>query len=159
MFNVSKPFSPSLRISYMEIYNETLTDLLAEGPSQPLVISEEEGATVVKGLTVRLANTEEEALNLLFEGETNRVIAEHALNYASSRSHCVFTVHIESRSRTQSSSNFTLSKLNFVDLAGSERLGKTMSEGLTKQEAMYINKSLTFLEQVMACYVLTIGRL
>ena len=150
MFNVSKPFSPSLRISYMEIYNETLTDLLAEGPSQPLVISEEEGATVVKGLTVRLANTEEEALNLLFEGETNRVIAEHALNYASSRSHCVFTVHIESRSRTQSSSNFTLSKLNFVDLAGSERLGKTMSEGLTKQEAMYINKSLTFLEQVMA---------
>ena len=51
--------------------------------------------TVVKGLNVRLANNEEEALNLLFEGETNRVIAEHALNHASSRSHCVFTVHIE----------------------------------------------------------------
>ena len=142
----------------MEIYNETLTDLLAEGPSQPLVISEEEGATVVKGLTVRLASTEEEALNLLFEGETNRVIAEHALNYASSRSHCVFTVHIESRSRTQSSSNFTLSKLNFVDLAGSERLGKTMSEGLTKQEAMYINKSLTFLEQVIQTISMFIRR-
>ena len=44
---------------------------------------------------MRLANNEEEALNLLFEGETNRVIAEHALNHASSRSHCVFTVHIE----------------------------------------------------------------
>ena len=51
--------------------------------------------TVVKGLNVKLANTEEEALNLLFEGETNRVIAEHALNHASSRSHCVFTVYIE----------------------------------------------------------------
>ena len=50
---------------------------------------------MVKGLTVRVAHNEEEALNLLFEGETNRVIAEHALNHTSSRSHCVFTLHIE----------------------------------------------------------------
>ncbi|XP_063683098.1 kinesin-like protein KIF9 isoform X2 [Bolinopsis microptera] len=140
-----------VRVSYMEIYNEILTDLLADENEEPktLTISEDAGLTVVKGLNVRLADNEEEALNLLFEGETNRVIAEHALNHASSRSHCVFTVHIESRSRTQSSSNFTLSKLNFVDLAGSERLGKTKSEGLTKKEAMYINQSLTFLEQVI----------
>ena len=51
----------------------------------------------MKGLQVKLANTEEEALNLLFEGETNRAIAMHALNHASSRSHCVFTVYIEVR--------------------------------------------------------------
>jgi len=144
--------SVTVRISYMEIYNEVMSDLLNSPEDQDgasLIISEDEGATVVKGLQVKLANTEEEALNLLFEGETNRAIAQHALNHASSRSHCVFTVYIESRSRTQSSSNYTVSKLNFVDLAGSERLGKTMSEGLTKQEAMYINKSLTFLEQVI----------
>jgi len=143
--------SVTVRVSYMEIYNEILTDLLATEDEEPktLTISEDDGMTIVKGLNVRLANNEEEALNLLFEGETNRVIAEHALNHASSRSHCVFTVHIESRSRTQSSSNYTLSKLNFVDLAGSERLGKTKSEGLTKKEAMYINQSLTFLEQVI----------
>lgn len=144
--------SVTVRVSYMEIYNEILTDLLVGSEDEEpktLTISEDKGMTIVKGLNVKVANTEEEALNLLFEGETNRVIAEHALNHASSRSHCIFTVHIESRSRTQSSSNYTLSKLNFVDLAGSERLGKTKSEGLTKKEAMYINQSLTFLEQVI----------
>ncbi|CAG5130384.1 unnamed protein product, partial [Candidula unifasciata] len=54
-----------------------------------------------------------------------------------------------SRSRTQSNAKYTVSKLNFVDLAGSERLGKSKSEGKTKEEAMYINKSLSFLEQVV----------
>ena len=69
---------------------------------------QDDGLTVVKGLNVRLANNEEEALNLLFEGETNRVIAEHALNHASSRSHCVFTVHIEVIYFAVSSSLFTI---------------------------------------------------
>ena len=53
------------------------------------------------------------------------MIGEHSLNQHSSRSHCIFTVHVESRSRTLSSPNYTLSKLNLVDLAGSERLSKT----------------------------------
>ena len=59
------------------------------------------------------------------QGEANRIIAEHSLNQHSSRSHCIFTIHVESRSRTLSSPNYTLSKLNLVDLAGSERLSKT----------------------------------
>jgi kinesin family protein 6/9 len=49
----------------------------------------------------------------------------------------------------ESGAAYTVSKLNLVDLAGSERLGKTNSEGQTQKEAMYINKSLTFLEQVV----------
>ena len=49
----------------------------------------------------------------------------------------------------ESNTKYTLSKLNLVDLAGSERLGKTLSEGDTQVEAMYINKSLTFLEQAV----------
>ena len=53
------------------------------------------------------------------------MIAEHALNERSSRSHCVFTLYVESRSRIHSLANYTTSKLNLVDLAGSERLGKT----------------------------------
>lgn len=83
------------------------------------------------------------------QGETNRIIAQHSLNKHSSRSHCIFTLYIESHSRVESNTNFTLSKLNLVDLAGSERLGKTQSYGDTQTEAMYINKSLTFLEQVV----------
>ena len=65
------------------------------------------------------------------------------------RSHCIFTLYIESRSRTHSTSRYFQSKLNIVDLAGSERLKKTGSEGHVQKEALYINKSLTFLEQVV----------
>ncbi len=55
----------------------------------------------------------------------NRSIAEHTLNQCSSRSHCIFTLYVESRSHTHSLASYTVSKLNLVDLAGSERLGKT----------------------------------
>ncbi|TRZ00100.1 hypothetical protein DNTS_020297 [Danionella cerebrum] len=83
------------------------------------------------------------------QGEMNRIIGEHALNKQSSRSHCIFTIHIESRSHTLSDAKYITSKLNLVDLAGSERLSKTGSEGQVQTEAMYINKSLSFLEQVI----------
>ncbi|KAF3836312.1 hypothetical protein F7725_028870 [Dissostichus mawsoni] len=139
-----------------EIYNETLVDLLAslQGSAHPsprsMVISEEPGRGVfIRGLSLHPVHSEEEALNLLFEGEMNRVIGSHALNRNSSRSHCIFTLHLESRSRTLSDAKYVTSKLNLVDLAGSERLGKTGSEGQMFKEAMYINKSLSFLEQAI----------
>lgn len=89
---------------------------------------------------------EEDALNFLFEGDTNRTISEHRLNKSSSRSHCIFTIHVESRSRVESSEKVIVSKLHLVDLAGSERTKKTNSEGITLKEAQFINKSLSFLE-------------
>ena len=71
--------------------------------------------------------TEEEALSMLFEGETNRNISEHKLNKQSSRAHSVFTIHLEMRSKVESSEKVVISKLNIVDLAGSERTKKTGS--------------------------------
>ena len=103
----------------------------------------------VKGLTYQQCACEEEALNLLFEGETNRSIGSHILNKESSRSHCIFTIRVESKSMTTGDEKYTLSKLNLVDLAGSERLNKTQSVGETQIEAQYINKSLSFLEQAV----------
>lgn len=139
----------SVSVSYMEIYNEQIRDLLVSTDLvRDLGVYDEHGSTGVKGLTQRPVYTEAEALNLLFEGETNRAIAPHAMNKRSSRSHCIFTVYIDTRSRVDSDARRTIAKLNFVDLAGSERLDKTFSEGRTQQEAMYINKSLSFLEQV-----------
>uniref|UniRef100_A0A8C9EQQ9 Kinesin-like protein n=1 Tax=Pavo cristatus TaxID=9049 RepID=A0A8C9EQQ9_PAVCR len=82
-------------------------------------------------------------------GETNRVIAEHTLNKNSSRSHCIFTIYIESRFRVLSDVRCINSKINLIDLAGSERLSKTGSEGRVLKEAAYINKSLSFLEQII----------
>jgi hypothetical protein len=120
-------------IAYLEIYNDQLCDLLRtlnssseyQQQSQQLSISDSSGLVHVKGLTYRIANNEEDALNLLFEGETNRAIGQHVLNKQSSRSHCIFTILIECRSLLSSDGKYTVSKLNLVDLAGSERLAKT----------------------------------
>lgn len=144
----------SVRLSYIEIYNELMFDLLAETgigeQSGELVIREtDKGRVIVKGLTEVLVEDEQEALQVFFSGNSARVVAEHKLNAASTRSHCIFTVHIESRSRMESSERIEYAKLHLVDLAGSERVKKTRSEGVTLKEASYINKSLSFLEQVV----------
>lgn len=64
---------------------------------------DEDGNAVLKNLSMHRANTEEEALNLLFLGDTNRAIAETPMNLASSRSHCLFTIFVEGRKRGASS--------------------------------------------------------
>jgi len=144
----------TVRVSFVEIYNELLYDLISPIPpsEQTGSISIQDdalGGVHVKGLSMTICTSEEEALNLLFEGETNRTIAEHKLNKSSTRSHCIYTLHIEARSRVESNEKVISSKLNLVDLAGSERTKKTGSEGLTLTEANYINKSLSYLEQVV----------
>ncbi|KAM9025768.1 kinesin-like protein KIF9 isoform 2-T3 [Ara ararauna] len=113
----------TVRISYLEIYNETLFDLLSavtnnESSDMQMAIVDCPEGVYVKGLSIHTVSLEEDALSLLFEGENKRVIAEHALNKHSSRSHCIFTIYIE-------------------------------SEGQLLKEATYINKSLSFLEQVI----------
>ena len=61
------------------------------------------GQVSVRGVRKLIVTNEEEALNLLFEGETNRQIATHLMNANSSRSHTIFTLHLEQRSRVESS--------------------------------------------------------
>uniref|UniRef100_A0A8B9XV45 Kinesin-like protein n=2 Tax=Bos TaxID=9903 RepID=A0A8B9XV45_BOSMU len=144
----------TVRVSYLEIYNESLFDLLSTlpyvGPSvTPMTIVENPQGVFIKGLSVHLTSQEEDAFSLLFEGETNRIIASHTMNKNSSRSHCIFTIYVEARSRTLSDEKYVTSKINLVDLAGSERLGKSRSEGRVLKEATYINKSLSFLEQAI----------
>ncbi|CAF0873643.1 unnamed protein product [Didymodactylos carnosus] len=153
--NSRQDYSYSIRIAYLEIYNDQMCDLLrtVDTPNdliqQQLSIGEDRGLVYVKGLSYRIANSEEEALNLLFEGETSRSIGQHILNKQSSRSHCIFTLLIECRSILASDEKYTVSKLNLVDLAGSERLAKTNSQGIAQREATFINKSLSFLEQAV----------
>uniref|UniRef100_A0A8C3YMB1 Kinesin-like protein n=1 Tax=Catagonus wagneri TaxID=51154 RepID=A0A8C3YMB1_9CETA len=144
----------TVRVSYLEIYNESLFDLLSTlpyvGPSvTPMTVVENTQGVFIKGLSVHLTSQEEDAFSLLFEGETNRIIASHAMNKNSSRSHCIFTIYMEAHSRTLSDEKYITSKINLVDLAGSERLGKSGSEGRVLKEATYINKSLSFLEQAI----------
>ena len=111
------------------------------------LLEDEEGAVHLRGLSQHVAASEEDALNLLFLGDTNRAIAETPLNLASYRSHCIITVSIEGRD--EGSSVVRRSKLHLVDLAGSERTGKTNASGQLLREATHINKSLHFLEMVI----------
>ena len=79
------------------------------------------------------AESEEDALNLLFIGDTNRVVSETPMNDSSTRSHCIFIVQLEAQKHGEDVK--TVSKLQLVDLAGSERFSrfnvdnKTVVEG------------------------------
>jgi kinesin family protein 6/9 len=145
----------SVQISYLEIYNESAYDLLdpshdtksLEDLPKVFMLEDENGVLHTRNLGIHPARSEEDALNLLFIGDTNRMIAETPMNMASSRSHCIFTMIIETRKA--GSDTIRKSKLNFVDLAGSERVKKTGVEGTLLRDARYINISLHFLEQVI----------
>ena len=147
--------SIKLNISYLEIYNDDGYDLLDENQCTrnlhdlPKVVHREDanGSIVLSNLSVHRADSEEDALNLLFIGDTNRVVAETPKHDASTRSHCIFIVQIESQKL--GSDIKTVSKLHLVDLAGSERVGKTNVDGVLLREARYINQSLHFLEHVI----------
>ncbi|CAL8083709.1 unnamed protein product [Calicophoron daubneyi] len=144
-----------VRLSYVEIYNEQLIDLLnpayrkGSPAPEPLVITESERDVFVKGLCRPVVKNLDEALSVLFEGELNRTVAAHALNRISSRAHAIFTIHLAVQQLADSSGCTKLSKLNYVDLAGSERVRKTQPDGNMFKEANYINRSLTFLEQTV----------
>ncbi|CAG9334654.1 unnamed protein product [Blepharisma stoltei] len=144
-------------ISYLEIYNDDGYDLLYEDQSArnlhdlPKVIHREDanGNITLSNLSLRRTDTEEDALNLLFIGDTNRVVAETPKHDASTRSHCIFIIQIEAQKL--GSDVKTVSKLHLVDLAGSERVGKTNVDGVLLREARFINQSLHYLEQVIVC--------
>jgi len=142
----------TVRFSALEVYNNTLIDLLVEdGDDEPnlQIFDDVEGNVCVRGLKRLVAGNEEEALNFLFQAVTNRAVGPHSLNQDSSRSHAIFTIYLEMRSRIESSEKVVSSKIHMVDLAGSERIKKTGSSGLVLKEAGFINKSLSFLEQVV----------
>eukprot|EP00559_Dactyliosolen_fragilissimus_P000352 CAMPEP_0184874534 /NCGR_PEP_ID=MMETSP0580-20130426/42453_1 /TAXON_ID=1118495 /ORGANISM="Dactyliosolen fragilissimus" /LENGTH=277 /DNA_ID=CAMNT_0027377567 /DNA_START=656 /DNA_END=1486 /DNA_ORIENTATION=- len=119
------------------------------------MLEDENGNFHFRNLTVHQVTNEEEALNLLFLGDTNRAIGETEMNKVSSRSHCIFSIIVEGRK--SGGDTVVRSKLNLVDLAGSERVHKTNSEGQTLREAQYINTSLFFLEMVKTIMVATIS--
>ena len=137
-------------ISYMELYQEKGYDLLDENHASkslydlPKVECREDrdGKFSLSNLSVHRAQTEEDALNLLFIGDTNRVVSETPKNDASTRSHCVFIIQIESKK--PESDVKLVSKMHIVDLSGSERIYNTGTgaDKTQKAEANSINGSL-----------------
>ncbi|XP_027454311.1 centromere-associated protein E isoform X4 [Zalophus californianus] len=143
-----------LRVSYMEIYNETITDLLCDTQKmKPLVIREDFSRNVyVADLTEEVVYTSEMALKWITKGEKNRHYGITKMNQRSSRSHTIFRMILESREKGEPSNcegSVKVSHLNLVDLAGSERAAQTGAEGVRLKEGCNINRSLFILGQVI----------
>ncbi|XP_077433883.1 centromere-associated protein E isoform X2 [Vanacampus margaritifer] len=146
-----------LRVSYLEIYNETVTDLLVDKwRRKPLEVRETINKTIyVADLTEELVTSSAQVLAWIRKGEKNRHYGKTEMNQRSSRSHTVFRMILESRERTDLASGenadgaIIVSHLNLVDLAGSERASQTGAEGTRLKEGCNINRSLFTLGQVI----------
>ncbi|KAI5560589.1 hypothetical protein POPTR_016G060400v4 [Populus trichocarpa] len=145
-----------LRVSYLEIYNEVVNDLLNPA-GQNLRIREDAQGTFVEGIKEEVVLSPAHALSLIAAGEEHRHVGSTNFNLLSSRSHTIFTLIIESSLYGENSKGeaVNLSQLNLIDLAGSES-SKAETTGLRRKEGSYINKSLLTLGTVIS--KLTDGR-
>ncbi|XP_062925160.1 centromere-associated protein E-like isoform X2 [Mobula hypostoma] len=137
-----------LRVSYLEIYNESVSDLLSDSKGKPLEIREDiERNIYVAELIEEVAVTFEDVMKWVKKGERNRHYGETKMNERSSRSHTIFRVIVESRDKSNEA--VKVAHLNLVDLAGSERASQTGAEGVRLKEGCNINRSLFVLGQVI----------
>ncbi|EPB66314.1 kinesin motor domain protein [Ancylostoma ceylanicum] len=140
-----------VRVSYLEIYNEELRDLLAkDGHGANLEIKEKADVGVyVKNLISIIVGSASQMQKLMEFGNKNRKVGATKMNEESSRSHAMFSVTVESSERGM----VTQGKLHLVDLAGSERQSKTGAAGERLREAAKINLSLSTLGNVISALV------
>ncbi|KAH9605357.1 hypothetical protein KSS87_000156 [Heliosperma pusillum] len=136
-----------LRVSYLEIYNEVINDLL-DPTGQNLRIREDLQGTYVEGIKEEVVLSPGHALSFIAAGEEHRHVGSNNFNLFSSRSHTIFTLMIESSAPGDEYDGVIFSQLNLIDLAGSES-SKTETTGIRRKEGAYINKSLLTLGTVI----------
>ncbi|GAB2279343.1 Kinesin-like protein KIN-14E [Dionaea muscipula] len=155
LFNIlkrdKKKFSYSLQAYMVELYQDTLVDLLLPKNAKRLkldVKKDLKGLIYVENVTIAHISTYEELQSIIQRGIEQRHISGTRMNEESSRSHLIVSIIIESTNlQTQSVAR---GKLSFVDLAGSERVKKSGSAGSQLKEAQSINKSLSALGDVIS---------
>ncbi|XP_054637397.1 kinesin-like protein KIF13A isoform X4 [Dunckerocampus dactyliophorus] len=143
-----------VEVSYMEIYNEKVRDLLdPKGSRQSLKVREHKVlGPYVDGLSQLAVTSFEDIEVLMSEGNKSRTVAATNMNEESSRSHAVFSIIVTQTLYDLQSGNSgeKVSKMSLVDLAGSERVSKTGAAGERLKEGSNINKSLTTLGCVIS---------
>mmetsp|Transcript_36397 Transcript_36397/g.50026 ORF Transcript_36397/g.50026 Transcript_36397/m.50026 type:complete len:586 (-) Transcript_36397:174-1931(-) len=150
-----------LRVSYMEIYNENIIDLLAPAGSDPLKIKESVSSGVfVSGLKEEIVSSPSQVLQIMRRGGSSRHVGSTSMNERSSRSHTLFRVVIESAQKNREEKKekdpkkglqgaVKVALLTLVDLAGSERANHTQAAGVRLREGAHINTSLHYLSHVI----------
>ena len=140
-----------VELSYLEIYNEEVRDLLSSTENASLKIRENlNGEVYVSGLTAKQVSCPNDIGQLMEEASKKRVVGSTAMNAVSSRSHAICTLRISGMIESDSQVDKFTSKLTLVDLAGSERIKKTGAQGNRRQEGISINKGLFVLGQVVS---------
>lgn len=149
----------SMRVSYLELYNEELSDLLSPSDVAQIRIFEDpnkKGSIIVQGLEELPVHNTSEVFKLLAKGHDKRKMASTLMNAQSSRSHTVFSilVHIKENG-IEGEELVKIGKLNLVDLAGSENISKAGNEknGVRTRETVNINQSLLTLGRVITALV------
>ncbi|XP_051139222.1 kinesin-like protein KIN-7H [Andrographis paniculata] len=141
-----------LKFSAMEIYNESVKDLLCLDSGPLRLLDDPEKGTVVDKLTEVILRDSDHLNELLSICEAQRQTGETALNEVSSRSHQILRLTVESEARefvgAENMSTLTAT-VNFVDLAGSERASQTSAAGTRLKEGCHINRSLLTLGTVI----------
>ena len=135
-------------VSILEIYNETVIDLLASKRTSLDLRLSTEGKVYVENLESIACSSMDEVLSTMSCAGKNRSTGSHNMNEHSSRSHLVVTVTANTKNLVNGVR--TSGSLCLIDLAGSERVGKTDATGERLKEAQNINKSLSALGDVIA---------
>ena len=147
-----------MRISYLEIYNEALSDLLNPKKEELKISEHYERGIYVDGLLEVNVGSPQQVLECLMAGQNRRQTGATQMNADSSRSHSIFRIVIESREIPDESSAsdaagsggaVRVATLNLVDLAGSERVSQTQATGVRLKEGGAINRSLLYLAEVI----------
>ncbi|XP_050571433.1 kinesin-like protein KIF18B isoform X2 [Cygnus atratus] len=136
-------------VSYQEVYNEQIHDLLE--PKGPLAIREDpEKGVVVQGLSFHQPKSAEQLLEMLANGNKNRTQHPTDANATSSRSHAVFQIYVKQQDRVVGlAHDLQMAKMSLIDLAGSERASVTNTRGERLREGANINRSLLALINVI----------
>ncbi|CAI4218514.1 unnamed protein product [Parascedosporium putredinis] len=149
-----------VKVSFIELYNEELRDLISVEESAKLKIYDDTSrrglaATVVQGMEEKHINSASDGIKVLQAGSLKRQVAATKCNDLSSRSHTVFTITAYVRMKAADGSEELVSagKLNLVDLAGSENIQRSGAENKRAAEAGLINKSLLTLGRVINALV------
>ncbi|KAF5602795.1 kinesin [Fusarium pseudocircinatum] len=147
----------NVRVSYFEVYNEHVRDLLVppqthKAPNYLKIRESPTEGPYVKDLTEVPVRNINEILRYMKLGDTSRTVASTKMNDTSSRSHAVFTIMLKQIHHDMETDETTerSSRIRLVDLAGSERAKATEATGARLREGSNINKSLTTLGRVIA---------